>query len=73
VFCFIWHLAGVEQTDAVRSTGTTLFVFGWVAIFGSSRVRVAFRRRCSPTATASRSCWAFVLSNRVCRYDRVAR
>jgi phosphatidate cytidylyltransferase len=35
VFCFIWHLAGVEQTDAVRSTGTTLFVFGWVAIFGS--------------------------------------
>ena len=35
VFCFIWHLAGVEQTDAVRSNGTTLFVFGWVAIFGS--------------------------------------
>jgi phosphatidate cytidylyltransferase len=33
--CFIWHLAGVEQTDAVRSTGTTLFVFGWVAVFGS--------------------------------------
>jgi len=35
VFCFIWHLAGVEQTDAVRSTGTTLFVFAWVAVFGS--------------------------------------
>jgi phosphatidate cytidylyltransferase len=35
VFCFIWHLAGVEHTDAVRSTGTTLFVFGWVAVFGS--------------------------------------
>ena len=34
-FCFIWHLAGVEHTDAVRSTGTTLFVFGWVAVFGS--------------------------------------
>jgi len=34
-FCFVWHLAGVEQTDAVRSTGTTLFVFGWVAVFGS--------------------------------------
>jgi phosphatidate cytidylyltransferase len=34
-FCFVWHLAGVEQTDAVRSTGTTLFVFAWVAIFGS--------------------------------------
>lgn len=33
--CFVWHLAGVEQTDAVRSTGTTLFVFGWVAVFGS--------------------------------------
>ena len=33
--CFIWHLAGVEHTDAVRSTGTTLFVFGWVAVFGS--------------------------------------
>lgn len=35
VACFVWHLAGVEQTDAVRSTGTTLFVFGWVAVFGS--------------------------------------
>jgi phosphatidate cytidylyltransferase len=34
-FCFVWHLAGVEQTDAVRSTGTTLFVFAWVAVFGS--------------------------------------
>ena len=34
-FCFIWHLAGVEQNDAVRSTGTTLFVFAWVAVFGS--------------------------------------
>jgi phosphatidate cytidylyltransferase len=33
--CFVWHLAGVEQTDAVRSTGTTLFVFAWVAVFGS--------------------------------------
>jgi phosphatidate cytidylyltransferase len=35
VACFVWHLAGVEQTDAVRSTGTTLFIFGWVAVFGS--------------------------------------
>lgn len=33
--CFVWHLAGVERTDAVRSTGTTLFVFAWVAVFGS--------------------------------------
>jgi phosphatidate cytidylyltransferase len=33
--CLVWHLAGVEHTDAVRSTGTTLFVFGWVAVFGS--------------------------------------
>ncbi len=35
VACFVWHQAGVEHTDAVRSTGTTLFVFGWVGVFGS--------------------------------------
>jgi len=35
VSCLVWHLAKVESTDAVRSTGTTLFVFGWVAVFGS--------------------------------------
>ncbi|MGH9046212.1 MAG: phosphatidate cytidylyltransferase, partial [Acidimicrobiales bacterium] len=34
-FCFVWHLAGVESTDTVRSIGTTLFVFVWVGVFGS--------------------------------------
>jgi len=33
--CFVWHLAGVEQTDAVTSTGTTVFIFGWIGVFGS--------------------------------------
>ncbi|MGH8997503.1 MAG: phosphatidate cytidylyltransferase, partial [Acidimicrobiales bacterium] len=33
--CFVWHLAGVERTDAVRSIGTTLFIFGWIAVLGS--------------------------------------
>ncbi len=33
--CLVWHLVGVERTDAVRSTGTTVFVFAWVAGFGS--------------------------------------
>ncbi|MGH9044322.1 MAG: phosphatidate cytidylyltransferase [Acidimicrobiales bacterium] len=33
--CFVWHLARVENTDTVHSIGTTVFVFGWIAIFGS--------------------------------------
>lgn len=31
----LWFLVGVERANPVRGTATTLFVFGWVGIFGS--------------------------------------
>jgi phosphatidate cytidylyltransferase len=34
-FCFVWFLAGVERSDPVRATVTTVFVFCWVGVFGS--------------------------------------
>ncbi len=55
-FCFVWHLAGVEHTDAVRSIGTTLFVFGWVAVFGSFAALLV-----SPTMFPDRHGIAFLL------------
>jgi phosphatidate cytidylyltransferase len=55
-FCFIWHLAGVESTDTVRSIGTTLFVFGWVAVFGSFASLLV-----SPSMFADRHGIAFLL------------
>jgi phosphatidate cytidylyltransferase len=54
--CFVWHLAGVERTDAVRSTGTTLFVFAWVAVFGSFGALLL-----SPTLFPDRHGIAFLL------------
>ncbi len=55
-FCFIWHLAGVERTDAVRSIGTTLFIFGWIAVFGSFAALLV-----SPNVFADRHGIAFLL------------
>jgi phosphatidate cytidylyltransferase len=55
-FCFVWHLAGVEQTDAVRSTGTTVFVFAWIAVFGSFGALLL-----SPTIFPDRHGIAFLL------------
>ncbi len=55
-FCFVWHLAGVERTDTVRSIGTTLFVFGWVAVFGSFAALLV-----SPTMFPHRHGIAFLL------------
>jgi len=35
-FTMLWHLAGVDRrADPVLSTGSTLLVFCWVAVFGS--------------------------------------
>ena len=36
VLTFVWHLIGVDRrADPVRSTGATVLVFCWVAVFGS--------------------------------------
>lgn len=36
VFTMLWHLAGVDRrADPVLSTGSTLIVFCWIALFGS--------------------------------------
>jgi phosphatidate cytidylyltransferase len=34
-FTMIWYLAGVEHTDPVRGTASTIFVFCWIGVFGS--------------------------------------
>jgi len=67
--CFVWHLAGVEQTDAVTSTGTTVFIFGWIGVFGSYAALLL-----SPNVFPERHGIAFLLGGIIAAvaYDVVA-
>jgi CDP-diglyceride synthetase len=55
-FSVLWF-SWVEKVDAVRNTGATLFVFGWIAVFGSYAALLL-----NPTLFPDRHGIAFVLA-----------
>jgi phosphatidate cytidylyltransferase len=57
----VWYIVGVERTDAVQGTAATLFVFCWVAVFGSFAALLL-----APSLFPNRHGIAFLLGAAIC-------
>ena len=65
----LWFLVGVERANPVRGVATTLFVFGWVGVFGSYAMLLL-----NPDHFPNRHGLAFLLGAILCTvvYDTAA-